>query len=261
MHKWAVVNPLVSDINEENLSIVSNNALHAAKVLYERLSKNFDKDVDNFRFTIKRTAIPKHMEHTGGYGDDIVPDLVGGGKASDYFHYKITEKRDGKRVHFDIEKDTVEKKQLNQFIQELDKYDAVQSTTVNAYSPNNIEFDNFSLDFSLNDSSIAELNQSSEEYVSDNGAKYSPQFDMLGGKKRYSPDDDSISSLSSNSDDYIRRSDNLTTYVASDFAPSRVWTYHPYLYRISTNRLIIPSFSSRVESPYFYVALFNNNSS
>lgn len=257
MHKWTVVNPLVSNINEENLSIVSNDALHSAKVLYERLSRNFDKDVDNFRFTIKRTAIPKHMEHTGGYGDDIVPDLLGGGKISDYFHYKITETRDGKRVNFDIEKDTVDKKQMKKFIQELDNHDA-KTTTIDAYSPNNLEFDQFSLDFSLNDSSIAELNQSSDEYSGDDSAKYSPQFDQLGGKKRRSSDDSesSISSMSSDSDEYIRRSKNLTTYV-NDFAPSRVWTYHPYLYRISTNRLIIPTFTTRTTSPYFYVVLTN----
>ena len=214
MNKWTLVNPLVSNINDENMSIVSNDSLHAAKVLYERLSKNFDKDVNDFRFTVKRTAVPKHMEHTGGYGEDSAHHMVGGGNLDDYFSYRITEQREGKHVKFDIEKDKVNKKGLQKFIKELDKYD----NEYNAYSPNNPEFpefDDFSLDFSLKDSSIQDIDdmatskslhgddwssnglQDSEDsfdkYMNDNSFddlsndKYSPQFDQFGGddkKKR-----------------------------------------------------------------------------
>ena len=317
MNKWTLVNPLVSNINDENMSIVSNDSLHAAKVLYERLSKNFDKDVNDFRFTVKRTAVPKHMEHTGGYGEDSAHHMVGGGNVNDYFSYRITETRQGKQIKFDIEKETVRKKKLQKFIKELDKYD----NEFNAYSPNNPEFDEFSLDFSLNDSSIQEIDDKSsdnnlhsvinqemgvndsdneinkvgaannhspkahdsrgelnevsaannysedsfDKYLNDNSFddlsndKYSPQFDQFGGgkkrKKRDSDDsddsDDSISSSSSDSD-YLRRSKPLTTYV-NDFTPTRVWVYHPYLYKVS--KIIVPSFNISELSPYFYVSL------
>ena len=256
MNKWTLVNPLVSNIDTENMSIVTNNGMQAAMVLYERLSKDFTKEVDGFQFTVKQSEIPKHMEHTGGYGDDYDGvNLVGGGTSKDYHHFRIKESRTGNRVKFEIEKDTVDNKQIKKFIKALNEYDKEQEpVSFNAYSPDNQEFDNYSLDFSLNDSSIEKLDDEDD-------AKYSPQFDQFGGGKKkkkssdYSDDSDDSSS-SSDSYKYMRRkSKHLRKYV-NDFTPTRIWTYHPYLYRVS--KLIVPSFnvSTVSPSPYFYISMF-----
>ena len=297
MKTWTLVNPLVSNIDDENMSIVTNDGLQAAKVLYERLSKNFDKEVDNFRITIKRSSIPKHMEHTGGYGDAGMYTMVGGGDVDDYVHYHIKETRDGRHAKFDLTQVKVDKSKMKKFIKELNKYDKQQSkSTINAYSPDHKEFDEYSLDFSLNDESIEKLNgethsplqfhgfdsdlnsildendddahfASDDDYADADYAdaddadfqsefhdKYSPQFDQFGGgkKKRHSDSSSTISSMSSDSEKYLRRSKHLKTYV-NDFTPTRIWTYHPYLYNVS--KIIIPSFKVSTLSPYFYVSM------
>tara|TARA_A100001015_G_C14756106_1_gene619542 strand:- start:59 stop:709 length:651 start_codon:yes stop_codon:yes gene_type:complete len=108
MSKYILVNPWIHGKIKPTVS--SDNSIDAANKLYGRVSKLFNNNIPEFFFTIQKVNKAKDISK---------------GKASDYSHFKVTEKRGSKNkkaIKFNLEEITLNKsdnKNLPVFKKEL----------------------------------------------------------------------------------------------------------------------------------------------
>lgn len=143
-------------------------------------------------------------------------ELYGGGENNDFQHFSVKEKKtkNGK-INFEISRTKVIEDKMDYFKSQLESGDDEQTSSV--------------------DLSLYQYGGKKKKKVvsSDSSEDTSEIFD----------------SISSDSSNITRSSKQL--YV-NEFAPTRVWTYHPYIYGI--RKTIVPIFVRRTK-PYFFITM------
>lgn len=121
---YILVNPMVQ--GKFNNKFSGKNPLTAANNAYKALSKYFSNNIPKFHFTLQKTSRKGQ---------------IGGGKNSDYHHFKVTEKKKGKSVTFDLNKhNSINNAALKKFrtrvakIQSGGKKDDDSSSSSDSYS-------------------------------------------------------------------------------------------------------------------------------
>jgi hypothetical protein len=105
--QYKLVNPFI--LGKMNTIFTGKTQLEAATKSYNELSQYFNNDIPSFYFTMQKV--------TG-------KNKIGGGKNNEYLHFKVTEKKFGKKVDFKIKEVQVTKngKQMTSYKKSLKKF-------------------------------------------------------------------------------------------------------------------------------------------
>ena len=104
--QYKLVNPFI--LGKMNTVFTGKTPLEAATKSYNELSQYFNNDIPSFYFTMQKV--------TG-------KNKIGGGKNNEYLHFKVTEKKVGKKVDFKIKSITVKNgKHMTQYKKSLKKF-------------------------------------------------------------------------------------------------------------------------------------------
>ena len=205
MSKYILVNPWIHGKIKPTVS--ADNSIDAANKLYGRVSKLFNNNIPEFFFTIQKINKAKDISK---------------GKATDYNHFKVTEKRGTqniKAIKFNLEEIALEKsdnKNLSVFKKEL-------------YH------------------TIVEIKKNSKKKMEGGHL-----FDDDDDDDLLDDDDDLLDDFDHNERFYkdIYRNDRYKRY--SDYYG---WHYSPYLYNHSIYRsLYVPTFALNAR-PYLYLTM------
>ena len=108
--EYYLVNPLIGGNIKTKYS--GKNELDAAKKAYDTLSEYFNNNVPEFHFTLQKVTSEKTQ--------------VGGGKNTDYKHFKTIEKKNGNHINFRLVAFKVTKNgtQMKQFREKIKKLES-----------------------------------------------------------------------------------------------------------------------------------------
>lgn len=107
MPEYYLVNPVINGTFDNKIS--GKNSLDAANKIYNTLSEYFNNDIPEFHFTLQEIKNNK--------------TIIGGGKNSDYLHFKVNETKKDKKVNFRLVsvKVTNNGKQMKEFRNNIKK--------------------------------------------------------------------------------------------------------------------------------------------
>ena len=105
-NNYVLVNPYIT--GKVNKSYTGTSELDAAKEAYDTMSQYFNNNIPKFYFTLQKV---KNNE------------AIGGGKNSEYYHFKVTESKKGSQVEYGITpfKVTGNSNQMKKFRDEIGK--------------------------------------------------------------------------------------------------------------------------------------------
>ena len=107
MPEYTLVNPIIQGTMKTQFS--GKNSLEAANKAYAKLSENFNNNIPKFYFTLQEMKTEK--------------SVLGGGKASDYTHFMVSESKKANQVNFRITEHKVKdnEKQFKKFKESVKK--------------------------------------------------------------------------------------------------------------------------------------------
>ena len=107
MPEYTLVNPIIQGTMKTQFS--GKNSLEAANKAYAKLSENFNNNIPKFYFTLQEMKTEK--------------SILGGGKASDYTHFMVSESKKANQVNFRITEHKVKdnEKQFKKFKESVKK--------------------------------------------------------------------------------------------------------------------------------------------
>ncbi len=107
MPEYTLVNPIIQGTLKTQFS--GKNSLEAANKAYAKLSENFNNNIPKFYFTLQEMKTEK--------------SVLGGGKASDYTHFMVSESKKANQVNFRITEHKVKdnEKQFKKFKESVKK--------------------------------------------------------------------------------------------------------------------------------------------
>ena len=107
MPEYTLVNPIIQGTMKTQFS--GKNSLEAANKAYAKLSENFNNNIPKFYFTLQEMKTEK--------------SVLGGGKASDYKHFMVSESKKANQVNFRITEHKVKdnEKQFKKFKESVKK--------------------------------------------------------------------------------------------------------------------------------------------
>ena len=198
---YRLVNPFIS--GKFNNVVKEKNEVAAAKKMYEKMSKMFNNNIPSFIFTIEKITDKDNQ--------------YGGGTKKNYFHFKVTEKKDDDKINFKISPyEGTNNKKLTKFKEKLKKKVKQQGG-----------------DKGISDESNLDWLDDEDDIKSSHSVPVSPVL--------------SVSPTIS-----ITPSTPLVITDNSYFHPIYNWWYDPNLYLI--NQLYVPTFVSSV-TPYVEIDL------
>ena len=107
MPEYTLVNPIIQGTMKTQFS--GKNSLEAANKAYAKLSENFNNNIPKFYFTLQEMKTEK--------------SVLGGGKASDFTHFMVSESKKANQVNFRITEHKVKdnEKQFKKFKESVKK--------------------------------------------------------------------------------------------------------------------------------------------
>ena len=132
IEEFQLVNPYI--LGKMKTTFKGKSALEAATKAYNNLSSYFNNDVPSFHFTLQKV--------------DSSVNKLGGGRNSNYFHFKVQEKKKAKNVDFKIKEFKVKKNgpQMTKFKKELQKVISQTDDEMNG-GANSYSYDDDDLDW------------------------------------------------------------------------------------------------------------------